>query len=363
MGKSKAGSLPLSCPPSRFLSYPKIPLSGKVFVIDHEEKEFSGVCQYPFSNFRNFLIWLTMTESKAHIYQPAGDVTVEGPDTGHFLQGQFSRDLRVPGGSSVYGLWLDAKGKIKADSFLLKESENRFRAISYFSPTSFLQENLEKRIIMDEVATRSSDSPVAGISLWGEAIELGLEFLKIDRPEHEGFSAGPSGVAFWGRRSEEPSLEIIVDANESEVQDILNSLESRNIRILNTESVAVFAIQSKCFQVGKDVLEMDLPQEVGLGELAISYQKGCYIGQEVMARLNTMGTLRKSLLCVTVSKAPSGDAPWELLDDEGRKAGELRRVLETESNLIGSAMLKRSMDYIDSFSIGEQIDVKVSRRV
>ena len=50
---------------------------------------------------------------------------------------------------------------------------------------------------MDEVATRSSDSPAAGISLWGEAIELGLEFLKIDRPETEGFSTGPFGLAFW----------------------------------------------------------------------------------------------------------------------------------------------------------------------
>ena len=50
---------------------------------------------------------------------------------------------------------------------------------------------------MDEVATRSSDSPAAGISLWGEAIELGLEFLKIDRPETEGFSTGLSFWLFW----------------------------------------------------------------------------------------------------------------------------------------------------------------------
>ena len=303
-----------------------------------------------------------MTESKAHLYQPAGDVTVEGPDTAYFLQGQFSRDLRVRVGSSVYGLWLDAKAKIKADSFLLKESESRFRAISYFSPSSFLQENLEKRIIMDEVATRSSDSPAAGISLWGEAIELGLEFLKIDRPELEGFSTGPFGVAFWGRRSEEPNLEIIFGVNENENQGLLDSLVNRNIRILNTESVAIAAIQSNRFQVGRDVLEMDLPQETGLGEVAVSYQKGCYIGQEVMARLNAMGTSRKSLLCVAVSKAPLGDGPWELLDGEGRKAGELRRVIEAESKLIGSAMLKRSMDKFDSFSVGEQIDVKVSRR-
>ena len=303
-----------------------------------------------------------MTESKAYIYQPAGNVIVEGPDTAHFLQGQFSRDLRVPNGSSVYGLWLDAKGKIKADSFLLKESENRFRAISYFSPTSFLQENLENRIIMDEVVTHSRYGPAAGISLWGEAIELGLEFLKIDRPELERFSAWPSGVAFWGRRSEEPNLEIIVDANENEVQGLLNSLDNKNIRILNTKGVVIAAIQSNRFQVGKDILEMDLPQEVGLGDVAVSYQKGCYIGQEVMARLKAMGTSRKSLQYVTISKTPSGDAPWDLLDVEKRKAGELRRVVEAGSELIGSAMLKRSMDEIDLFRIGEQIDVKVARR-
>ena len=303
-----------------------------------------------------------MTESKAYIYQPAGYMIVEGPDTADFLQGQFSRDLRVPNGSSVYGLWLDAKGKIKADSFLLKESENRFRAISYFSPTSFLQENLENRIIMDEVATHSRYSPASGISLWGEAIKLGLEFLKIDRPELERFSAWPSGVAFWGRRSEEPNLEIIVDANENEVQGILNSLDNKNIPILTTKGVVIAAIQSNRFQVGKDILEMDLPQEVGLGEVAVSYQKGCYIGQEVMARLNTRGTSRKSLQYVTISKAPSGDAPWDLLDVEERKAGELRRVVEAGSELIGSAMLKRSMDEIDSFRIGEQIDVKVTKR-
>ena len=303
-----------------------------------------------------------MTESKAHIYQPAGDVFIEGPDSARFLQGQFSQDLRVPDRSSVYGLWLDAKGKIQADSFLLRESEDRFRAISYFSPTSFLQENLERRIIMDEVSTHSSEGATIGMSLWGEAIEMGLEFLKIGRPEPDGVSIGSSGVAFWGRRSESPNLEIVVDAKENETQSFLDSIENSNIRILDTEGVAITAIQSNRFQVGKDILTADLPQEVGLGETAVSYQKGCYIGQEVMARLNTMGTSRKLLQSLAISKAPLGDGPWELIDAEGRKAGELRRVFETGSGLIGSAMLKRSMDEIDSFAVIEQDDVRIARR-
>ena len=302
-----------------------------------------------------------MTESKAHIYQPKGDLIVEGPDAAHFLQGQFSQDLRVSAGSMVYGLWLDAKGKIQADSFLLKESEDRFRAISYFSPTSLMQENLEKRIIMDEVETRTSESLATGISLWGKAIEMGLDLLKIDEPEPERISMGPSRAAFWGRRSEEPNVEVVLMTEKNEIQLLLEKLEDKKSSILNTEDVAVAALKDRRFQVGKDVVAADLPQETGLSEDGVSYQKGCYIGQEVMARLNSMGIARKSLQCVTVSNTPKGEGPWELIDDEGRKAGELRRVLGYKSELIGSAMVKHSLDGAVSFSVAGQSEIKVFR--
>lgn len=302
-----------------------------------------------------------MTESKAHIYQPAGDLIVEGPDAAQFLQGQFSQDLRIPAGAAVYGLWLDAKGKIKADSFLLKESDDRFRAVSYFSPTSFLQENLEKRIIMDEVSTRASDEPATGVTLWGKAIESAAAFLGIEMPEPGKVFVTPSVVAFWGRRGEAASLEIVVKAEEERIQELPGFLEDNKIYIMDTKAVAAVALQDGSFQVGKDILEVDLPQETSLDEIAVSHQKGCYIGQEVMARLKSMGTARKSLSCVSVSKIPSGEGPWELIDSEGRKAGYLRRVLESGSGLIGSAMLKRSMDDVGRFRLPGQNEVEVSR--
>ena len=54
-----------------------------------------------------------MTESKAHLYQPAGGRDRRGARYCPFPSGPFSRDLRVRDGSSVYGLWLDAKAKIR----------------------------------------------------------------------------------------------------------------------------------------------------------------------------------------------------------------------------------------------------------
>jgi len=303
-----------------------------------------------------------MTEPMAHVYQPMGDLIVEGPDSAHFLQGQFSQDLRVPVGTSVYGLWLDAKGKIQADSFLLKESDGRFRAISYFSPTAFLQENLEKRIIMDDVATLTSETPASGVSLWGDAIDLAVGFMGIGKPEPGTVSIGSSCVAFWGRRSVAANLEMVFSEEKGAVQELMKFLEDKEVQILNTKSVDSIALRDQSFQVGKDILASDLPQETNLGEVAVSYQKGCYIGQEVMARLKSMGAVRKSLQCVTLSKIPMGEGPWELIGEEGRKAGDLRRVLEFGSSCIGSAMLKRSMDEAGCFRVREQTNVKVSRQ-
>lgn len=302
-----------------------------------------------------------MNESKAHIYQQAGDLIIEGPDTARFLQGQFSQDLRVPVGTSVYGLWLNAKGKIQADSFLLKESDDRFRALSYFSPTAFLRENLEKRIIMDDVATLTNESPATGVSLWGDAIDLAVGFTGIEKPEPGTVSISSSCVAFWGGRSAAANLEVVFSEEKGEVQELLGFLEDRKVHIMDTNDVAVIALRDQLFQVGKDILDSDLPQETGLGEVAVSYQKGCYIGQEVMARLKSMGAARKSLQRVTVSKVPAGEGPWELIDEEGRKAGDLRRALESGSGCIGSAMLKRSMDNKGCFRVLNQSDVKVSR--
>ena len=59
-------------------------------------------------------------------------------------------------------LWVEAAG-------------NFFLVVSYFGETEVLRDNLENRIIMDEVETRSAESGWFGISVWGEAIERVLE--------------------------------------------------------------------------------------------------------------------------------------------------------------------------------------------
>ena len=298
-----------------------------------------------------------MVSSAAYYYSPHGLLFIEGEDSATFLQGQFSQELRISDKEVAYGLWLNSKGKILGDSFVLKISDQRFLAISYSTETGVMRENLENRIIMDEVETRSTGSGGLSVSLWGDSIGAVLDRFGLEEPKEGGFSSSKDVFAFWGRRGDSRNLEVVVlSSGLAEALKIV--LENFSVRILDTNTIGLIALKSRFFELCRDILESDLPQEVGLGDSAVSYRKGCYIGQEVMARLKSMGQARRELECVSVSRNPEGESPWKLLDSDGKRVGELRRVLSGSGGLVGSAILKRSRPG-GACSIDGQADVIV----
>jgi folate-binding protein YgfZ len=90
--------------------------------------------------------------------------------------------------------------------------------------------------------------------------------------------------------------------------------------------------------VPRDVGSEDLPNEGGLDRDAISYTKGCYLGQEVMARLKTMGRVRRKLMRLSGRRAPPEVLPAPLFAD-GKRIGELRSAAPAEDGFVGLAMI------------------------
>jgi folate-binding protein YgfZ len=113
--------------------------------------------------------------------------------------------------------------------------------------------------------------------------------------------------------------------------------------------------------VPADIGPGELPNEGGLEAVAISYGKGCYLGQEVMARLKTMGQVRRRLLRV---QGFGAIPPLPAAIHQGdRRVGELRTAVATVEGFIGLALLSLLHLRAEvglSFSPGGDVALRVS---
>lgn len=264
-------------------------------------------------------------------WQPGAWLRVSGADAATFLQGQFTNDVRgAAAGEAVYGLWLTVKGKVLADSFVLRggagaATNDVFWVGSYFSEAAVIRERLESFIIADDVVVEDRTAEVVGLSVIGP--DAGARLRS---------AAAGTGWVFRGRRTREEGFEWVGPRAEVDrVRERLGEAEE-----WDAASAEARRIATGIPAVPMDLGPGDLPNEAGLEAEAISYTKGCYLGQEVMARLKSMGRVRRRLLRVAI-EAPERPAVPAALWVEGKQVGELRSVARAldGNGFVGLAMV------------------------
>lgn len=261
------------------------------------------------------------TSSAFHRWQPAAWLRITGSDAAIFLQGQLTNELRgLAAGHAVYGLWLTVKGKVLADSFVLRgREEDEFWAGSYFSPAATIRERLEAFVIADDVTVEDRTADWRAVSVLGEV---------------QGAVAGEAFM-FPGRRTREKNMEIVFPVSASEQAGGAWA----GLPEIGAEEMARRRVAAGIPAVPAEVGPGDLPNEAGLDAEAVSYTKGCYLGQEVMARLKAMGQVRRRLLRVRGARPAPPALPAPLFV-AGRQAGELRSAVpDGAGGFMGFAML------------------------
>ena len=246
---------------------------------------------------------------------------VRGPDANTYLQGQFSQDLRLADGAAAYGLWLDLKGKVLADSHVLKLAQNIFLVVSFSSTAAQLLMRLQSYLIADEVELVDESRDWSSVLFWGDGV------ADIVPP------AG--GLVLPSRRAGLDGVQWLVPVHQNEV---VSAQLKKFPSIKGDRTGAELArLRAGVPAVPVDIGSRDLPNEGGLDEVAISYTKGCYLGQEVMARLKNLGQVRRRLHLVQGGGVPP--TPGTALYQGDRKVGETRSAVADGDNFLTLAML------------------------
>ncbi len=239
---------------------------------------------------------------------PATVVRVHGADAAPFLHGQLANDVTglKPGGVNQ-GLSLTHKGHAVAESSVLRRAAGDLLLVVDDQAGAWVVDSLESHIIVDQVTL---DAPEASalLTLQGAGAAASLQALHGALPaqgEFVEFEVGGSPVlAYERRRSGWQGFDLVVP--DGAAAALVSALVGAGAQEVDAAVVAALRVRALVATAAGEAGEGVLPQEAGLAG-SLSYRKGCYLGQEIMARIEARGNLRRSLVHLELAgPAPSG---------------------------------------------------------
>jgi folate-binding protein YgfZ len=273
-----------------------------------------------------------------HRDKPGGVVRATGEDAQDYLQSQLSVNLSIlREGEIRFGLRLNTKGKVLAGAYVLKISEEELLLVSRKSKASFLVDLLEENVVADEVEFIDETGQWNFHSTWGDQTSLVLERYGLALPESGKFVCADSGYAFPDSRLPGNTVSLLL----REEFDHDNITLPSGLQLAPRNDLELARSRTGLVSIPDEIGPNDLPQEGGLAEGAVDFDKGCFLGQEVMARLHAMGKARRQAIAVRWSGPDSISTPVDLYAGE-KKVGELRSLVMENNEGIGIALIHES---------------------
>jgi len=251
---------------------------------------------------------------------------ITGADRLRFLNGQITNDLRKASETSaIEACILNAKGKTDAHIFVSVSGES-FLIDAAVDLREKLKVRLERYVIADDVQIEDVTDQFSLFHVLSQQSRV---------PE----SCRVVSVC----RFAESGWDIWVDAAQHDA--LLGELSSHS-RLCDSDTAETMRIEQGIPRWGRELTEQIIPVEANLEQRTIDYQKGCYIGQEVISRMKMSGQTNKRL-CGLISvddlalesgmKLVSALAP-------GKEVGWITSAASTKTQKIALGYVKRGFN-------------------
>ncbi|MBL8918392.1 MAG: folate-binding protein YgfZ [Myxococcaceae bacterium] len=265
---------------------------------------------------------------------------VTGPDRVSFIQGMVTNDVeKLPVGQSCPVAMLTAKGAMVGDGRVVKLADELIIDTGATFGAA-VNEFLNKYLISEEAeVVPAPDLAMVGLvgpeaARWAEALPSEAKVAVLP---------GLLGVG----------VDVLVKrASLEQVGAALAALPE-----LSEATFEVLRVEAGVPKFGVDMTETTIPLEANL-EKAIHYQKGCYIGQEVIARATYRGQMNKKLVGVLLGDAaPDKGAELTLA---GKRVGRLTSVVRSEARQQNVALGYVQRDHLTPGTVLELGAAKVT---
>ncbi len=245
-----------------------------------------------------------------------GTLAVSGPDAAELLHGLVTNDVKsLRPGSGCHAALLTPKGRMRAELAVLRVSESELlldcdaplaepllgilQGYVPFSRSVLVDQTGETGVVHLEGPT------AAGVLLAADLPEPGPEEHAHAAGSHDGIPLRVVRVS----RAGETGFDL--RTSPAAVPALLDRLSSRGASVVSPDVLEAGRIEAGLPRWGAELTDTTLPNEAGLERTAISYTKGCYLGQETVARIRTYGHVNRRLVALLLpiggAAAPGDD--------------------------------------------------------
>jgi folate-binding protein YgfZ len=277
-----------------------------------------------------------------------GKLALTGGGAKEFLNGQVSNEVEgLHPGEGVYAAFLTHKGKMLGDLRILDLGDELFLDTERGS----LQElfNMIRRFkIGYDVGLHKRTLERGLLSLVGpRAREIGGP-AELSRREHENVAAEIDGIPVRLIVTD-VGVDLLCDAADTE--RLASALRDRGAVAVGEEAVECLRVERGRPRYGVDMDEGTIPQEAGINERAVSFTKGCYVGQETVARLHYKGKPNRHLRGLRLSAPAQRGDPLTLGDKQVGTVGTV--ALSPLHGPIALALVRREANPGDTVAVGD----------
>jgi folate-binding protein YgfZ len=265
-----------------------------------------------------------------------GKLALTGREARSFLQGQVTNDVeRLVDGEGCYAAFLTPKGKMLGDLRVLATDDELLLDTERIALQALF--NMIRRFSIGyEVELHKRTLEHGLLSLIGPDADRIAAARELPASEHSHRPISLDGIEARAIRTD-GGVDLLCLAAETET--LRAALADRGAVPVSVEAAECVRIERGRPRYGVDLDETVIPQEAGLNERAVSFTKGCYVGQETVARLHYRGKPNRHLRGLRLS-APY--PPGTDLQHGDRVVGRLTSVAESPRfGPIGLALVRR----------------------
>jgi len=262
--------------------------------------------------------------------EPRQPVAVAGTDRASFLHGLLTNDIKsLTPGTGCYAAWLTPQGRMLTDMHVLQSASMILLDLPADSAAATLS-RLERFLFSEDVQLQSLAGSLTGVWVHGPAAAnvltqvfvsaSGLRDWPDYRHEQMEYQGEPASVARIDQLGV-PGYCVYLEASRE--SSFIAALEHAGAARVDAASLDAARIEAGYPVFGRDMTEDTIPLEAGIEHRAISFSKGCYVGQEVIIRVMHRGHGRVARRLVGLGFGEAEVPPGAVLHAGDREIGKV----------------------------------------